>query len=93
MLTSDVALRADRPDIDVYSPTYASKGLVLNQLVYNTIGEVVLGRQPVSCASRAKTNSHFGKWRTRISDEVVHRRSHSPKYTLAELLKNDEPLD
>ena len=36
------------PEINVYSPTYASKCLVLNQLVYNTIGEVVLGRQPVS---------------------------------------------
>jgi len=26
-----------------------------------------------NCVSRAKTNSHFGKWRTGISDEVVHR--------------------
>ena len=25
------------------------------------------------CVSRGKTNSHFGVWRTAISDEVVHR--------------------
>ena len=29
--------------------------------------------QAPNCVSRAKTNSHFGKWRTGISDEVVHR--------------------
>jgi putative aldouronate transport system substrate-binding protein len=36
------------PTSTIYSPTNASKGLILNQTVYNGVGEVVLGRQDVS---------------------------------------------
>jgi putative aldouronate transport system substrate-binding protein len=36
------------PTSTVYSPTFASKGLVLQQMIYSSIGEVVLGRSPVS---------------------------------------------
>jgi putative aldouronate transport system substrate-binding protein len=36
------------PTSTLYSPTFASKGTVLQQMVYNGIGEVVLGRAPVS---------------------------------------------
>jgi putative aldouronate transport system substrate-binding protein len=36
------------PTSTLYSPTFASKGTVLAQMVYNGIGEVVLGRAPVS---------------------------------------------
>ncbi len=36
------------PTSTLYSPTFASKGTVLAQMVYNQVGEVVLGRAPVS---------------------------------------------
>jgi putative aldouronate transport system substrate-binding protein len=36
------------PTSTLYSPTFASKGTVLQQMVYTGIGEVVLGRAPAS---------------------------------------------
>src|ERR1051326_8749247 len=36
------------PTSTLYSPTFASKGTVLQQMVYTGVGEVVLGRAPVS---------------------------------------------
>ena len=36
------------PTSTLYSQTFASKGNQLNQLVYNGIGDVVLGRSPMS---------------------------------------------
>jgi putative aldouronate transport system substrate-binding protein len=36
------------PTSTLYSPTFAAKGTVLAQMVYNGIGEVVLGRAPAN---------------------------------------------
>jgi putative aldouronate transport system substrate-binding protein len=36
------------PTSTVYSPTYAAKNTVLQQMIYTQIGEVVLGRADIS---------------------------------------------
>jgi len=53
------------PTSTIYSPTFASKGLVLNQLVYNQVGEVVLGRQPVSAIDQL-----IKDWRAQGGDQM-----------------------
>jgi putative aldouronate transport system substrate-binding protein len=53
------------PTSTLYSNTFASKGSTLNQLVYNTVGEVVLGRQPVSAIDQL-----IKDWRSQGGDQI-----------------------
>ena len=53
------------PTSTLYSNTFASKGSILNQLVYNTVGEVVLGRQPVSAIDQL-----IKDWRSQGGDQI-----------------------
>ncbi len=53
------------PTSTLYSSTFASKGSILNQLVYNTVGEVVLGRQPVSAIDQL-----IKDWRSQGGDQI-----------------------
>src|SRR5579859_1456373 len=72
------------PDFDVVKWIFAQNyyvakaigldpaGFTLSKEVFGN-SVVYLDTNVLMCVSRAKTNSHFGVWRTAISDEVVHR--------------------
>jgi putative aldouronate transport system substrate-binding protein len=53
------------PTSTLYSQAFASKGLQLQQLVYNGIGDVVLGRQPVSSVSDV-----ISQWKSQGGDQM-----------------------
>jgi len=53
------------PTSTLYSNAFASKGSILNQLVYNSVGEVVLGRQPVSAIDQL-----IKDWRSQGGDQI-----------------------
>jgi putative aldouronate transport system substrate-binding protein len=53
------------PTSTIYSQTFASKGLVLNQMIYNGVGEVVLGRQPVSSVDQLVKD-----WKAQGGDQI-----------------------
>ena len=53
------------PTSTLYSPTFASKGSVLQQMVYNTIGEVVLGRAPASSFDQLVKD-----WKSQGGDQI-----------------------
>jgi putative aldouronate transport system substrate-binding protein len=53
------------PTSTLYSPTFASKGTVLGQMVYNQVGEVVLGRAPVSSIDQL-----ISDWKSQGGDQI-----------------------
>jgi putative aldouronate transport system substrate-binding protein len=53
------------PTYTLYSDTFASKGTALNRLVYEGVGEVVLGRQPMSYVDQV-----IGNWRSQGGDQM-----------------------
>jgi putative aldouronate transport system substrate-binding protein len=53
------------PTSTLYSQTFASKGIQLQQLVYNGIGDVVLGRQPVS-----SVDDVIKQWKSQGGDQM-----------------------
>jgi putative aldouronate transport system substrate-binding protein len=53
------------PTSTLYSNTFASKGTILNQMVYNGVGEIVLGRQPVSAIDQLVKD-----WKSQGGDQV-----------------------
>jgi putative aldouronate transport system substrate-binding protein len=53
------------PTSTLYSPTNASKGTVLAQMVYNGIGEVVLGRAPASSFDQL-----IKDWKSQGGDQI-----------------------
>jgi putative aldouronate transport system substrate-binding protein len=53
------------PTSTLYSQTFASKGIQLQQLVYNGIGDVVLGRQPMS-----SVDDVIRQWKSQGGDQM-----------------------
>jgi putative aldouronate transport system substrate-binding protein len=53
------------PTSTLYSQTFATKGTQLNQLVYNGIGDVVLGRQPMSAVDDV-----VSQWKSQGGDQM-----------------------
>jgi putative aldouronate transport system substrate-binding protein len=53
------------PTATLYSDTFASKGTGLAQLIYNGVGEVVLGRQPVSAVDQI-----ISDWKSQGGDKM-----------------------
>ncbi|MBV9601444.1 MAG: hypothetical protein JOZ87_31935 [Chloroflexi bacterium] len=53
------------PTSTLYSQTFATKGIQLNQLVYNGIGDVVLGRQPTSAVDDV-----VSQWKSQGGDQM-----------------------
>ena len=53
------------PTSTLYSPTYASKGTVLNQMVSTQIGEIVLGRADISSYDQLVSD-----WKSQGGDQI-----------------------
>jgi putative aldouronate transport system substrate-binding protein len=53
------------PTSTLYSPTFASKGTVLSQMVNNQVGEVVLGRAPVNSIDQL-----ISDWKSQGGDQI-----------------------
>ena len=53
------------PTSTLYSPTFASKGTVLNQMVWTQIGEIVLGRADVSSFDQLVSD-----WKSQGGDQI-----------------------
>jgi putative aldouronate transport system substrate-binding protein len=53
------------PTSTLYSPTYASKGTVLNQMVATQIGEIVLGRADISSYDKLVSD-----WKSQGGDQI-----------------------
>jgi putative aldouronate transport system substrate-binding protein len=53
------------PTSTLYSPTFAAKGTVLNQMVYTQIGEIVLGRADVSSFDKLLSD-----WKSQGGDQI-----------------------
>ena len=62
---SDAAVRADRSDLDAVLADVCQQGHGADQMVYNQIGEVVLGRAPVSSIDQL-----ISDWKSQGGDQI-----------------------